>query len=412
MTNPTGRVFISYRRNRIGETTSLAVSLRNRGIPLWRDVDSLRNEPTEDAIREALGDPNTSGAVLWISPDVVNSNIIKHVEVPLAIQRYRRGDGFWLVTVLVGGADYHHLDEIFGGALGTEDLRDWNVTKIKTLTATDEDIVYLARRALKERFEAIAKLHADDVPARVAVYAKGTLAPDMSRCLSIDWTSYFSGSSPSQEEWELMRSAWGDATKAIKTHLPADRATLLSGTPSLPTSMLMGSGFSLRDGRPAKWLQRMPDGVNFEQWTHIQANGAQIARDLGWTESIRHGSANESALAVLINASDDTELAVGRSRDAVPRWRAVMSINRPEGRNARGLPLSASEVASVVHLTIDAVRNARQTIQPLTSIHFFIAGPAGLGVLLGAQLATLPPVITYEFDTVGQRYEKALRITT
>lgn len=412
MTNPTGRVFISYRRNRKDEITSLSVALRNRGISLWRDVDSLGNEPTEDAIREALEDPNTSGAVLWISPDVINSNIIKHVEVPLAIRRYRRGNGFWLVIALVGGAEYHHLDEIFEGALGTEDLRDWNVTKIRNLSATDDDIVCLACKALRERLEAVSQLQAHDEPACVAVYAKGTFVPDLSHSLSIDWTSYFLGSSPSQDEWEEMRSSWHDATKAIKKYLPADRALMLSGTPSLPTAVLMGSGFSPRDGRIATWLQRMPDGVAFEQWTHIQANSAQIARDLGWTESVRHGNANANSLAVLINASDNTDLAVGGSRDAIPSWRAVLSINRPEGRNVRELPLSSSEVASIVHMTIDAVRNARQTIQPLTSIHFFIAGPAGLGVLLGAQLATLPPVVTYEFNTVSQKYEKAVRVIT
>jgi hypothetical protein len=113
MTDPMGRVFISYRRKRIDEINALVTALRDRRIAVWRDVCNLQNEPTEDAIRQALEDPNTSGAFLWISPDVKESNIIKYVEVPLAVKRYRRGDGFWLIIALAGGTDYGDLAEIF-----------------------------------------------------------------------------------------------------------------------------------------------------------------------------------------------------------------------------------------------------------------------------------------------------------
>lgn len=412
MTDPMGRVFVSYRRKRIDETTALVVALRDRGIPVWRDVDRLQNEPTEDAIRKALEDPYTSGAVLWISPDVKESNIIKYVEVPLAVKRYRRGDGFWLVIALAGGTDYGDLADIFDGALGTEDLGSWNVTKVSNPKATAEDILKLARIALARRMDAVARSQGDLGPVRVTVDAKGTFTSHPSRCLAINWTPYFAGCCPRQEAWEAMKQAWIDVSRTLKTQLPTSRTIVLSGTPSLPAAVLMGAGFSTRDGRLATWLQRMPDGLTVEEWTHTAVNGSELAHDLGWTTSLQHRDANESALAVLINASDDTDQAVGRSRASLPGWRAVLSVNRPEGRNTRMLPLSAAEVASVVHMTIDALRIARRNVQPLSAMHFFIAGPAGLGVLLGTQLATLPPVTTYEFDTEEQKYVNAVRLIT
>lgn len=159
-----------------------------------------------------------------------------------------------------------------------------------------------------------------------------------------------------------------------------------------------------------KWMQRMPDGVTVDEWSHNAVQGSELAQDLGWSTSLRHQDANRNALAVMVNVSDNTALAVGSSSAILPNWRATLSITAPAGRNTRASPLSADEVSSVCHLTIDAIRDARQDVQPIETIHLFIAGPAGVGVILGSQLGTLPTIVTYEFDTESQKYVEAARV--
>jgi hypothetical protein len=300
----------------------------------------------------------------------------------------------------------------FEGALGTEDLSTWNVTKVSNPSATEDDIILLSQKALARRLEAISRTADDNQPLRITVDAKGTFRLLPLRALAVDWTPYFADSTPNREEWGLMANAWTDVSRFVKNLLLPTKSIHLTGTPSLPSALLMGSRFSTRDGMVPSWVQGMPDGVSYEQWTHNSIQSSKLAQELGWSTFLQHRNTNASALAVLINASDNTELAIGRSRAALPEWRAVLAVNPPDARNTRMLPLSVTEVASVVHLTIDALRNARQNVQPIDSIHLFVAGPAGIGVLLGAQLATLPPVTTYEFDTTRQMYVEAILITS
>lgn len=76
------------------------------------------------------------------------------------------------------------------------------------------------------------------------------------------------------------------------------------------------------------------------------------------------------------------------------------------------MPLAPDEVASLVHLTVDAIRNVRSQVSGIDSIHIFIAGPAGFAFLLGTVIATLPPITTYEYDTSTTLYVPAATFTS
>ena len=82
MTNPLGRSFLSYKRDRSEEAELLIAAQHDLGIPTWRDVDDLGGVPTEDQITAVLRDPETANAILWLTPEVASSLMVRDVEAP------------------------------------------------------------------------------------------------------------------------------------------------------------------------------------------------------------------------------------------------------------------------------------------------------------------------------------------
>lgn len=409
MTDPTGKVFISYRRKRRKETDQLIRALHDRGVPTWRDVDNLVSEPTEGAIRATLNDPQTSGAVLWLTPDIVHSPVIKNVEVPLAVARRRKNDAFWLIIVLADGLNYDGVTELFADSLGGEDLSAWNLTKTSRKWATPLDIQTIANAALEHRVKAVTKAG----PARrVSIHAKGTMLPDPADELALDWTPHFLAGAPTEASWAAMAAAAGAVSRQIKKHTSVGQDVHYAGTPSMAAALLLGSTYSTRDGRAPVWMQRQPDGGAYAPWRLADAPDSAVARSQGWRVDTVFGDMAATDLAVCVSVNDEIAEAFARSRDITPPWRAILRIFSERERNTRAEPLTAEEAASLVHLVVDEVRAARRQIQGLTSIHLFIAAPAGVSFMLGTTIATLPPITAYEFDTATGRYITAMTVTS
>src|SRR4051794_35303040 len=96
LTDPAGRVFVSYRRTRAAEVSELLRALHDRGVPTWLDPRNLAAEPTGDELRRVLRDPATAAAVLYLTPEVVDSSTIREIEAPSIMRRHGRDDGFWV----------------------------------------------------------------------------------------------------------------------------------------------------------------------------------------------------------------------------------------------------------------------------------------------------------------------------
>ena len=106
MTDVKGSMFISYRRSSArpsgdAEAMRMRDALRDRGVPTWRDLDDLSPAPTEDALVETLRREDLAGAVMLVSREVKESPMIREVEAPAILDRFRRGDGFILKPVLI-----------------------------------------------------------------------------------------------------------------------------------------------------------------------------------------------------------------------------------------------------------------------------------------------------------------------
>ncbi|MES3664233.1 SAVED domain-containing protein [Mycobacterium intracellulare] len=95
-TDPAGPIFISYRqKDGTAIAAELAWLLRTAGLPVWRDRDDLPPGDTENRLTQAIS-AGISGAVLVVTPDIVNSNVVKTVEAPHLLQLHHSQPQFAL----------------------------------------------------------------------------------------------------------------------------------------------------------------------------------------------------------------------------------------------------------------------------------------------------------------------------
>lgn len=115
--DPTDPVFISYRQSDGTDIAAeLAWLLRATGIPVWRDRDDLPPGDTKERLSQAIAD-GLSGGVLVITPEVVDSDIVRTVEAPKLITLHQAEPGFALAIANAmertpGKTDYAAPDRI------------------------------------------------------------------------------------------------------------------------------------------------------------------------------------------------------------------------------------------------------------------------------------------------------------
>jgi hypothetical protein len=155
MTDPTGRSFLSYKRSRRNEAALLIQAQHDHGIPTWQDIHDLTSVPTEDELRRILVDPITASAVLFITPEVEYSAIIREVEVPKIVQRAELRDGFFVVPVAAGGLDFAKAAEATSNQLSAQNLAEWNMHKVSASVISVDHAAEIASRVLIQRIAAI-----------------------------------------------------------------------------------------------------------------------------------------------------------------------------------------------------------------------------------------------------------------
>lgn len=146
--DPSDPVFLSYRqRDGTLITTELAWILRAAGIPVWRDQDDLPPGDTIERLKQAIAD-GLSGAVLVVTEDVANSEVVKFTESTLLIQLHERDPAFALAIandVLVDEQiDYGAPDRLLAKQPGT--LRG-----VDQQASSREGLIALAKKLLWHR---------------------------------------------------------------------------------------------------------------------------------------------------------------------------------------------------------------------------------------------------------------------
>lgn len=398
LTDPTGRSFLSYRRNRLQEANLLIEAQHELGIPTWQDLDDLDELQTETELHAVLNDPTTANTVLWLTPDVADSPTIQRVEAPESVRREQRGDAFFLIPVAAGGLDYDQAAAVAGDRLGIHDLSSWNIRRVTHDPGTRDDISEIACRVLRRRLRALHETLPPDEPFRVRLMTRRQPGFETGWALSIDWSHHFTVRNAHAGAWQ----------KALLPALRAIRETLRSRAPRRDVEASGGATLSagLAFGRAFLALDR-----DFElSWRQEAENKPdQIwslsapPEDVPILVSRQAIRTDGDALAVLLSVSQDVEPAFGKSRATLPTFRAAVNV-RPPGEPFEGLAIETpGQAVQIVDRTVEAIRQARAELGT-TSVHIFATIPVGLAVLLGQRLNTLGPVQTYEHDPATGTY--------
>ena len=403
MTLPTGKSFISYRRTRLDEVKELVASQKERGIPTWQDIEDLRTEPTETELRNVLASNDIANVLLWITPDVGKSSMITKVEVPCAVERHKRQDGFFILPVAAGGLGYEEVGATLGNHSGITELSNWNITKVRSNPVTAEDIRNVSNVVLNQRLSTIHKHLPQGEPLRLVINTRAATGHQPGIALEIDWTHRFAGAqrrSASPCDWQSkLLTALEDISEATQRSA-SNRKVIASGLASLPSVTALGYHFMATRGIDIAWEQLFTDRSR-QIW-----NLAAERKSSGYEALTTPGRTAADDLAVMVSVNADVEGAVAASRETTGSFRAYVHVKSPEPQQFLESPGEALDVAQ---LTIEGARAARSMFGIRGRVHLFMAVPAGLAMMIGQLLNTLGPIQTYEHipvDATGT-YESA-----
>ena len=387
MTDPTGRSFLS-RRQRSQEAALLIAAQHDRGIPTWQDVRNLDPAPTEDAIRRVLADPLTASAVLFITPEVEASPIIREVEIPHIIARAAADDGFFVVPLAAGSLDYGAAAAAASNHLSAQSLANWNMDKVPSTTITPEAAARIANRVLTQRLQAVHRALAPHESLRIGLFIRREPPFAPGTALAMDWTGRFDEKEANAETWrDVLLPALADVASCIRQHAPG-RNVECYGLPTLPTAMALGCAFLSTGGIGLSWRQvakARPDQL----WS---LSAPRVAS--GFQSRIISDDPSARDIAVLVSVADNVEPLFASTRKTLPPLRAVAHVTRPG--SYPHLIDSAGEASDIAFIVHDAMRHARRTYGNIGTVHVFAAIPAGLAVLIGQLLNTFGAVQTYE----------------
>jgi hypothetical protein len=403
MTDPTGRCFVSYRRARAAEAELLVLSLHDVGVPTWQDIVNLDAEPTEDELGRVLDDDSTASGLLWITPEIVDSPIIKKVEVPKILERRRRGDGFFVQPVAAGGLDYDEAARIAGQHLGVDTLATWNLEKVDVNPIAPADAAHVAELVLRRRVKEIAARLEPGEPVRLSIHTRARAPLSAGTAVVLDWSHRFNGRLAPADTWDDRLLPALTVVAATIREIAPGRRVEASGLVALPAAVALGAAFIAPAGVELAWCQSRA-GHEDQVWS-LAAERVAAPVDINQLSA----AASSQDMAVVVSMNHDAEEALRHSESEVPTFRGYVRLRGPGGDPAH--LATPGQAADAAFCLIESVGAARRRWRDIRRIHLFIAGPAGFAILVGQLLNGLGPVQTYEHipnDSVGHYRRAAL----
>jgi hypothetical protein len=400
MTNPLGRSFLSYKRSRQGEAELLVSAQQALGIPTWRDIDDLGSVPTEDEIRRVLRDPDTANAILWLTPEIVDSRMVRQVEAPLLLERARQEDGFFIVPVAAGGLDYAQAAALLDPSSTLEDLKQWNLCKVPSDPVDMSAAKTVATLVLRNRMGHIHSRLPEGEPLRLVLHTRKAPA-DPKAALILRWTDSFEGREARAGAWENhLLPALGTVARTLEEVAPG-RLVQATGLASIPAAIALGCEF-LAPRRLAIAWEQFKEGRELQTWSL-----AAPKEPSGFKPRCEARELAAQDLAVLISVADHVEPAFAATRSELPAFRAILRFWKP-GDPPHDLE-NAGQAADLAYSIQKEIRKALGEYPEILRIHLFMAVPLGLAMMVGQLLNNINAVQTYEMVTTdsGKRYKPA-----
>jgi hypothetical protein len=409
MTNPMGRSFLSYRRKRAEEAALLIAAQHDVGIPTWQDVKDLDEVPTADEVQRVLTDPETANAILWLTPEVADSDFIRKIEAPLILKRTRDDDAFFVLPVAAGGLDFKSAPGVLDSRFTLADLQRWNLRLARGNPIDAVEAAETASRVLERRIEKIHRQLPPEAPLRLALYTREAPPYNPETALTLDWSRRFHGFQNRETDpgnWQtFFLPALHQVASTIVRKAPG-RGVVVRGFASLSAVTALGDAFMATRASSIAWEQVKHGG--FKQAWSLDAP----REDSGFRAATRQGDVSATDLAVYVSVADDVETAAAAPGADLPSFRAITSVTKGGGTiHHVDTPGEARDIAEK---TIEEIRYARRIYPESQCIHLFMAAPAGLAMMIGQLANTLGPIQIYEHfpvDTVG-RYRPAARLNS
>lgn len=396
-TDPTGRVFISYRRTRLAEIRLLIEALHDRGIPTWQDLANIGMGQAEAELRKTLHHPLISGAILWLTPDVSDQTMVRLVELPEIDTRSFKDELFFAQLVAAGGLTYEQVSDLAKGRT-PYDMGAFNITKVKSNPLDFAEASRVARLTLRHR---IATLHRElpvGGPLIVEINSWTHPAFEPGKALIIDWSHRFeNGRHAKPGIWEeFVLAALQDIAKTIQTEAPG-RPIEARGQIPLPAAVALGYTFLEPNPTNISWRPRHSP----EQLWSIRGP----RQESGFLATTRPDRLDATDLAVLVSVDNDVTSAFTRSTSHLnTKFRAIVEVSNPQlpqgiTRHEISTPEEARDIAMVVRQEVVSACNKFSEIR---CAHLFLAVPVGLAMMIGQVMNPFPTIQTYEYrNTTG-----------
>ena len=384
------------------------------GVPPWQDRRNLNSEPVAAAIKGAIEATDTAGCLFWVSEDFADSSTISKLEAPLICGRIQKDPNFFVETWLADGLTYDRASAVFRPAGIASDVSvAWNLRQARCTPSVladgtsgmriDEAEARVVATALLKR--RLAKIHEHlppEEPIRLllSAHAEAGEAFIPGFGVQINWARHFSHRFAPPSVWSnRLLPALAAVLDAMRASAPG-RAIAAEGRATLAACLALGRTFREVTDIPLTWRQKPADST----WS---LSGPKC--DCGFACDRRDLDLASDELAVLVSVTGDVEPAVVATA-GLPRFRALLTVKPMDGSTRREIAEDGQE-ADLARLIAGAIRETRDELRTIKRTHLFIAGPAGLAILVGQLLNAVGPVQTYEHeqsDGVGSYRAAAL----
>lgn len=315
--------------------------------------------------------------------------------------RHDRADGFFVQPVAAGGLDYAEAGAVASAHLGIEDLAAWNFDRSPVDPIDEAEAARLAQLVLRRR---VGELHARQPaggPVTLRLFTRRRPGYEPGWWLSLDWCERFEGRLATPGAWDdRLLPALQRVIEVIAEQAPSRRIDAC-GQCALAAAYALGAACPAASGIQVQWRQtRAGHG---DQWWSLDAPTDRSSAEI----TTRELDPSSQDLAVIVSAAQPADEAVRASPTSLPRFRGALRVH---GANEGPFNLSTAGHATDLaqRLTVQ-IHETRRQWRDIRRIHLFLAGPAGLAMLLGQLANGLGPIQTYEHlpdDAIG-RYEPA-----
>lgn len=389
-------VFLSYRRTWKKEVEELADSCRLRGLQVFLDVSDpagIAGPSQFDALRRLIRE-DSSGMLIHVTKDIVDSACIWEVEVPAALERADREPAFPLIPFFRNESPTRVRESMrpHGPRLAAAS----GVVAIPpAATAANDQATFLDRKRAEAACLLLQRLlDRDERSLEIFVQTRQIGPQSAAANLLLDWRLAYPDDVPSPAGCAAVQLAMTDLASVLgKT--PA-RHLRIAGQAHLSAAVLLGGHFHRAAGFTLDVTQQR------KIWASV---GSVVDPGLQITQQQLDPSHRDISLVVGISRPE----TIPTAERAIGNFGVMLGgriIVQPARGAARDAIPSAEYARGVIRKVTTALMRARAE-WGAGPTHLFISAPFALAVLLGHELNGLGPIHVYEHHKLTDTYHKA-----